>query len=456
MTTPDPDSKPDEQNKRSLSPDTQKRLLAASLISGGGGGQGYVLSRAKTGGSGGGGGWPRNLGFSFAIVVVCAVIAGFYLLYGEDSADDTASGGIDTEQLADALSDTPVAPATEPPTAGEPGEAAPETTASVPEEAPESLVSELATADTADVDEAADETASDGETADTEAESAETPAEDETASNPAEPAEETAAPGEQVETRGRFHTETATLAPGGTLLSLLRSAGLADLEAYRVIAALQKVYDARRLPPGQEVEISVDKEAEGEDGTPQTVLTRLRIKLGNGRVIEVTPTDQGSYGAKMSSLGETDVEAWASGTVKSSFYASAERAGVPAPAIMQMIKLFSPKVNFARDVARGDSFELLFSQKLNDSGGRIGGSEIVYARLDLSKGSYALWKFDDSEEGISDYFDAQGRNSKSLLTRKPIANARLTSGFGYRRHPILGVRKLHSGIDYAAPYGTPI
>ncbi len=59
-------------------------------------------------------------------------------------------------------------------------------------------------------------------------------------------------------------------------------------------------------------------------------------------------------------------------------------------------------------------------------------------------------------DGDSDYFDDRGQSARKALMRTPIDGARLSSGFGRRRHPILGYTKLHRGVDFAAPRGTPI
>jgi len=59
-------------------------------------------------------------------------------------------------------------------------------------------------------------------------------------------------------------------------------------------------------------------------------------------------------------------------------------------------------------------------------------------------------------EGEADYFDPKGQSVRKALLRTPIDGARISSGYGKRRHPILGYNKMHRGVDFSAPRGTPV
>ena len=82
--------------------------------------------------------------------------------------------------------------------------------------------------------------------------------------------------------------------------------------------------------------------------------------------------------------------------------------------------------------------------------------KILYANLELqSIGSLKLFRFESDNKKI-EYFDENGKSAKKLLMKTPIDGARLSSGFGMRKHPILGYNVKHKGVDFAAPKGTPI
>ena len=81
--------------------------------------------------------------------------------------------------------------------------------------------------------------------------------------------------------------------------------------------------------------------------------------------------------------------------------------------------------------------------------------DVIYASMTLSGKTKAYYRY-TPKSGITDYFDEQGRSVRKTLMRTPVDGARLSSGFGARRHPVLGYTKMHKGVDFAAPRGTPI
>ncbi|MEX0842110.1 MAG: M23 family metallopeptidase, partial [Xanthobacteraceae bacterium] len=138
-----------------------------------------------------------------------------------------------------------------------------------------------------------------------------------------------------------------------------------------------------------------------------------------------------------------------------SIYETALRNSLPRPVIESMIKLYSYDVDFQRKVLPGDSFEVLYA---GEEEAPVGDdkSEVLFASLTVSGESKKFYRFQSSDDGVVDYYDETGKSAKKFLVRKPLAEGILRSGFGFRRHPILGVSKMHTGVDWAAPSGTPI
>jgi murein DD-endopeptidase MepM/ murein hydrolase activator NlpD len=118
-----------------------------------------------------------------------------------------------------------------------------------------------------------------------------------------------------------------------------------------------------------------------------------------------------------------------------------------------MIRAFSFDVDFQRDIQPGDRFKVMFDTLVGDGGSRPG--DVLFAELILSGKSHAIYGV-RREDGTIDFFTRDGKSIKKGLLKTPVDGARLTSGFGMRMHPILGFTRMHKGVDFGVPTGTPI
>ena len=139
----------------------------------------------------------------------------------------------------------------------------------------------------------------------------------------------------------------------------------------------------------------------------------------------------------------------------SSFYADGVKAGMPSQLLSETIRLYSFDIDFQRDIKVNTKFEILYEYFINEKNNKIKFGDINYINLKIDNKDleYFLFKTDD---GFYDYFNREGKNIRKSLLKTPIDGARLSSNFGMRKHPISGFNKLHKGVDFAAPIGTPV
>ncbi len=278
------------------------------------------------------------------------------------------------------------------------------------------------------------------------------------------------------------HVQTVKCEKGDTLTSLLSKAGVKSDETSPIISALSKTFDPRHLRAGQEITFTFQKTPKSTENFPQLAsadLSALPIgRLFNfshdteedfqprvlamdvhtdpGKFVRVKRVDVDSFmSAEMEAeLFERDVRV--SGTIDSSLFLAAQEQGVPASVIVELIRMYSYDVDFQRQIRKGDGFEIFYKKYDDADGNTVRGGDILYGSLILKGKQYAYYSFTTPDDNVTDYYDENGVSAKKFLMKTPVDGARLTSRFGMRKHPISGYSKMHKGMDFAAPRGTPV
>lgn len=249
---------------------------------------------------------------------------------------------------------------------------------------------------------------------------------------------------------------------GDNLMGVLLRAGAERTVAYAAIQSLKGSYDPRRdLNVGDELQITFGPGAlrtvDDTDtaGATDYVLARLTIPVSYDKLIDVSRKDDGGFEANEVERQLERELVQATGKIDSSLFVAASEAGLPPRVLAELIRVYSFDVDFQRDIWQGDTFELMYEQFRGENGDVVHEGDIHYAKLTLRDTEFPLYRY-TTTKGNLDYFNAKGNSVRKTLMRTPIDGARLSSRFGKRRHPILGYTRLHAGVDFAAPRGTPI
>jgi len=252
---------------------------------------------------------------------------------------------------------------------------------------------------------------------------------------------------------------TETIGAGETLAGVLARAGVTGGDADAAMRAFADAYDPRRLLPGQKIVVRFRAPEGGPDG-PRTG-AKPGTFLGFGfepdfrHEIVVKRHMDDSFTAVKEAKKVKRSLARVAAPITSSLYLAGEAQGLPANVLAELIRIYSWDVDFQRDIREGDAFEVTYEEVRDEEGRLVHAGTVHFAALTLSGDRRPLYRF-VTAAGDVDYFDDKGQGARKALMRTPIDGARLSSGFGKRRHPVLGYTKMHRGVDFAAPPGTPI
>ena len=249
--------------------------------------------------------------------------------------------------------------------------------------------------------------------------------------------------------------ESDELVAGDSLAALLARAGIDGVEADAALDALRAQFDPRTLKIGQKVRIFREWPADAaSDAAPRRFAGFDFIPEPRQRLI-VRRTGHLSFDVVKQVRPLSERFFFTDTLISSSVYEAARGGGMSPNLVVELIRLFSFSIDFQRDMREGDQLEVLYTRRFDENNQLAEEGDIIFAALTNRGKRYAYWRL-ARDDGSYAYYDADGRSVQRLLMKTPVDGARLSSRFGMRRHPILGYTRLHRGLDFAAPRGTPI
>ena len=254
---------------------------------------------------------------------------------------------------------------------------------------------------------------------------------------------------------GPPHVEAAIeLQKGDTVARVLGRLGIEAADVAEIVGVLADRVRLDRLPIGQALIVKLQQLHEEEKAT---VLVGLSIRPEPQRAFNVERDDDGGYSMEEEVFEVAPRVMRASGEVDGSVIGSAEAAGVPHGPLAEMLRAFSWDVNFQHDIKPGDRFDVLVERSWTSDGKPADDGRVLWAEITTGGGAetYSIYRF-KPRGGEEFFYSPKGESVVKALLRTPLNMSRISSRFGMRHHPVLKFTRLHSGVDFAAPPGTPI
>ncbi|WP_404862924.1 M23 family metallopeptidase [Georhizobium sp. MAB10] len=245
------------------------------------------------------------------------------------------------------------------------------------------------------------------------------------------------------------------------IIEAMATAGYDDSQAAMVSGIFANLAASSRLREGHVLRLGIEQRGE------QTRIVRASIYDGTEHQLTLAENDRGYFVRAVEPANseivaaalDTDAVPVQSGRELPSVYDGLYRAalsyGMNAELTSQIVRLLASDIDFQARLRPTDRLEAFFS--VEDERGEAGDdSELLFVNATFGDRSTRFYRFRNPEDQTIDYYDEEGRSVRQFLLRNPVPNGRFTSSYGMRRHPILGYSRMHAGVDWAAPSGTPI
>ena len=239
--------------------------------------------------------------------------------------------------------------------------------------------------------------------------------------------------------------QTLKVKKGDTLAGLFHRHGLSAAELQQLMRLGEPAVELTRIFPGDDIQMAVDEKGR---------LQRLVYEKEPTRILRIERGMEGFSAELVEKTYEKRLTR-ARGTIEDSLFTAATQSGLSNRLTMELAAIFGWDIDFALDIRSGDQFSLVYEELFLD-GEKVDDGRIVAAEF-INQGRQVQAVLFTKPDGVSDYYSPEGHSMRKAFLRSPVDFRRISSRFqGERWHPVLGKKRPHRGVDYAASVGTPI